>query len=339
MICDMSRPDPKTGVSYFGCRMPDHVKADMEAIKRNHCNFVVHTFSETDLEYYRGTMEKIVAFSKEIGLEVHLDPWGVGRVWGGESYSEFIAKNLEARQINGEGHSLPIACPNSPAFRSFMLRWADAAVETGADYLFWDEPHFYIYAEAEGSKGWACKCKHCEELFVKRFGHKMPSLLDEELRLFKEDSIVDFLRFLCDYTQKKSLKNSMCFLPFDNSSTVNDWSKVAKIESLEIIGTDPYWRPGQTQKEVVQKVRAFSKRINELASQNGKEGQIWILNFNIKKGEEKLIKVAVETAYGEGIRNLAAWSYYGTVQMSELASQDPALVWKTLGQAYRRLKK
>ena len=47
----------RLGVSYFGNRMPWSVKDDMKKIRDNGCNFVVHTFSETDLEYYAGTME------------------------------------------------------------------------------------------------------------------------------------------------------------------------------------------------------------------------------------------------------------------------------------------
>ncbi|MCM8781774.1 MAG: hypothetical protein NC828_01820 [Candidatus Omnitrophica bacterium] len=44
------------------------------------------------------------------------------------------------------------------------------------------------------------------------------------------------------------------------------------------------------------------------------------------------------TAYKEGIRNLAAWSYQGTGCMSSLASDDPQKVWETLGMAFNRIK-
>ncbi len=329
----------KLGVSYFGNRMPQSVEEDMKKIKDNGCNFIVHTFSETDLEYYPGTMEKIVNSSKKCGLEVWLDPWGVGRVWGGESYSELIAKDLDVRQINAEGHSLPIACLNNPSFVEFMKKWTDAALQCGADVLFWDEPHFYIYPEDEGCRAWACKCKHCQKLFKKRFSEAMPSLLNDNLREFKEDSIVDFLTKLCDYAKKKNVINSMCFLPFENSSTVNNWEKVAKIKNLDIIGSDPYWRKGQSEEEIIERVGSFSKRIQDLSLKHNKEGQIWILNFAIEKGKESDIELAVETAYKEGIRDIAAWSYYGTAQMSSLACDDPETTWKTLGKVYKRLSK
>lgn len=340
----------KLGVSYFGSRMPDDVAADMKAIRDNGCNFVVHTFSEEDLEFYCGTMEKIVRACKKQALEVWLDPWGVGKTWGGETYSEFIAKDVSTMQVNAEGHLVPAACLNNPKYRKFMLKWTDAAVDIGADVIFWDEPHFYIYPEDEGcppaqqnagraGKGWACRCKICQNLFEKRFKKDMPVAMDEDVRLFKEDCLVDFLKFLCDYAKKKGITNSMCYLPFENSSTFRDWSKVAKIDSLDIIGTDPYWRKGQTAPQVKERVAAFCKKILKLSREYNKEGQIWILNFGIKKGEEKNIEAAINAAYKEGIRNIAAWSYYGTYQMSHLASDDPKKVWQMLGNMYKRLGK
>jgi len=45
------------------------------------------------------------------------------------------------------------------------------------------------------------------------------------------------------------------------------------------------------------------------------------------------------TAYKEGIRNLAAWSYQGTGCMSYLASDDPVKVWQVLGESFGRICK
>lgn len=329
----------RLGVSYFGSRMPDDAAEDMKEIRNNGCNFVVHTFSEEDWEFYAGTMENLVKASKKQGLEVWLDPWGVGQAWGGESYSAFIAKNIDTMQVNAEGNPLPAACPNNPKFRKFMLQWAEAAVNAGADALFWDEPHFYIYPEDEGCGGWACRCGICRDLFKTTFKKDMPAVMTEEVKLFKEDCLVDFLKTLCGFAKKKGVINSMCYLPFENTSTFSDWSKPAKIGSLDIIGTDPYWRIGQACGEVRQKVGGFANRIAKLAKEYNKEGQIWILNFGIKRGEEKNIEAAIEAAYEQGIRNIAAWSYYGTYQMSNLASDDPAKVWQVLGKAYKKLSR
>jgi len=337
----------KTGVSYFGSRIQRHVKEDMADIKRHHCNFVVHTFSETDVEYYKGTMDEIFGISHEAGLEVWVDPWAVGGVFGGESYSRFVAVNLDARERSANGESVPAACLNNKKFRDFMFSWIDAARDLNPDVFFWDEPHFYLYPLDQMKKDktlWACRCGVCRRKFKKIFGYQMPARLNDDIKLFKEDSIVEFLKTMCDYVkaktenrEPKTVKNAVCFLPFKGAlGGIMDWSKAARIKSLDIIGTDPYWRIGE--KDVAGLVRGFSKRVYALARRYNKEGQIWILNFRIKKGTEKNIDIAVKTAYKEGIRNLAAWSYLGTGCMSYLASEDPQKVWDTTGRAFKNLK-
>ena len=37
---------------------------------------VLHTFSENDFAYYRGTMREIVEASHDVGLTVQASPWG-----------------------------------------------------------------------------------------------------------------------------------------------------------------------------------------------------------------------------------------------------------------------
>ncbi|MBI3333090.1 MAG: hypothetical protein HYZ93_03245 [Candidatus Omnitrophica bacterium] len=327
----------KLGVSYYGNRIPWRVREDLEAIREAGCTYVVHTFSEEDLEFYQPAMIEIVEITHALGMEVWLDPWGVGQAFGGETYSSLVAKDMALRQVNSLGASLPIACPNQPAFRDYLLKWIQAAQRLKADCLFWDEPHFMIYPEPEGDsypKLWACRCPACQERFRQKAGSPLPERMTPEARAFKEDSLVECIRFLCDATKAAGLKASVCLLPVEHSSTVNDWAKVAAIESLEILGTDPYWRPHQS--DVAPFVGRFARRIHELAARFGKEPQLWILNFRIPKGEEARIREAIEAGYKEGIRNFAAWSYYGAAYTS-LRAEDPAAVWNTLVGAYKEM--
>lgn len=326
----------KLGVSYYGNRIPWRVRDDLQAIREAGCNYVVHTMSEEDFEFYQGALAEIIQLSHEAGLEVWLDPWGVGQAFGGETYSSLIAKNLSLRQIDSQGQSLPIACLNHPDFREYLTQWTEIAKKLKADVLFWDEPHFFIYPEEEGAqpKLWACCCSFCQEKFKNRFGSPMPRQLTPQVRLFKEDSAVEFTQFLCDATAAEGMTPAVCLLPFENSSTVNDWAKIAGIASVKIFGTDPYWRPHEP--GVAAHVGRFAKRVAQLSAQYKKEGQIWILNFNIPKGEEGKIKEAVDAAYKEGIRNFAAWSYFGASYIN-LRAEDPPAVWSTLTACYKDL--
>ncbi|MEI8176292.1 MAG: hypothetical protein WCG78_05445 [Candidatus Omnitrophota bacterium] len=358
----------KTGVSYFGSRIARHVRADMRDIARHGCTFVVHTYSELDQEFYQGTMSEISDLSRAAGLEVWVDPWAVGGVFGGESYSKFVAVHLDARQISAKGVSLPAACLNNARFIDFMYAWIRSALEFSPDVFFWDEPHFYLYPldlMRKDPSMWACRCAVCRKKFKKQFSYGMPALLNDDIRCFKEDSIIAFLKTMCDYVKecgiagdspvishqspeksekrgvgraRRRVNNALCFLPFKGSlAGIIDWSKAARIPSLDIIGTDPYWKTGE--KDVARLVGRASKRVYALSSRYGKEAQIWIMNLRIKKGTEKDISVAVKTAYDAGVRNIAAWSYRGTGCMSYLASDDPEKVWGTLGRTYISLKK
>ena len=327
----------KLGVSYYGNRIPWRVKEDLQEIKKAGCTYVVFTFSEEDFEFYQGAFAEMIRHAHDLGLEVWLDPWAVGQAFGGETYSALVARQLSLRQISSTGESLAIACPNHPDFRDYLLKWVAAGKKLGADVLFWDEPHFNIYPEPAGDaqpKLWACRCLVCQELFKKKTGHPMPDLLTPEVRAFKEDSLVEITTFLCDATVAQGLKASVCVLPFENSSTVNDWGKVAAIPSLWSIGTDPYWQPHQP--DVAKFVGRQARRIADLAAQHKKEPHLWILNFNIPKGEEKNIRIAIEAGEAAGIRNFAAWSYYGASYIN-LRAEDPAAVWKMLSDCYQIL--
>ena len=80
----------RAGCAYFGVRIPRHVRADMADLAARGYAGVLHTFSENDLAYYRGTMREIVAASHALGLTVQASPWGLGRTFGGEAESRFV---------------------------------------------------------------------------------------------------------------------------------------------------------------------------------------------------------------------------------------------------------
>jgi hypothetical protein len=328
----------KTGVSYYGNRILQHVKTDMAEIRRNHCTFVVHTCSENDLQYYHRTIEQIVDLSHEAGLEVWLDPWGVGRVFGGEAYSRLACERLSARQILSDGSSAPAACLNQPALREFMGQWIRAAAAMGADVLFWDEPHFIKKVPQSEDDLWACRCEACQQRFRASYGHPLPERYTPEVHRFRHDTVEEFVRELCDRSRSEGCRNAVCFLPKQENGEqeLAQWERLASIENLDILGTDPYWWDKKL--DVRSFVGHFADTIARLANKHGKEGQIWIQNFMITPQTEEAVRTAIRTAYGAGIRNIAAWSFWGAGYMSWLRSEQPERVWNILGEEYARLQ-
>ncbi|MDR2580813.1 MAG: hypothetical protein LBC85_07455 [Fibromonadaceae bacterium] len=316
----------KTGISYFGVRNPKWVRKDMRAIKEAGFDYVLHTFSEADLQYYPQTMKEIIALSKEEGLGVYTNPWGVGRVFGGEAYSELTARNKEMGQISLDGEALIAACPNSKGFREYMQKWIKNVCESEVETIFWDEPHFYFEKNKTVS---ACRCSVCSKLYREQTGEEIPETLSEKFNAFRQRSLVSFLSFVTEEVHKFGKRNSVCLLPPWFPAGLENWDEVAALPCVDEIGSDPYWEKGDALERVQKIYGETSVRIADLAKKYGKEAQMWVKNYHIEAGTEHFIKEATEISVNAGITNIFAWSYLGSKYMDWLRSDNPELVWET----------
>jgi hypothetical protein len=326
----------KLGSSYFGNRITRHVARDMQYLVEKHFTYVVHTFSENDFRFYGKTMKEIVKISHDHGLETQIDPWGVGKVFGGEAFSEYIASHHEVCEILSDGKPAGIACPNNPQFRKFMHEWSDAAVSTEADYIFWDEPHFYISGWMGGRPDtWGCRCSYCKARFEELNGSPLPEKETEEVKNFKHRSIVDFLQEMINYCHRLGVKNALCILP---GTTVKDewFNELAGMDNLDNFGTDPYWYA--LKKDVKQYVGDFSKKVNKVCRELGREGHIWIQGFKVPGGREEEIQTAVSEAVQAGIRNLAVWGFDACSFISSIAPDNPQKTWDIICREFYDVK-
>jgi hypothetical protein len=309
----------------------------MRSLRKRHFNYVVHTFNENDYHFFRGTMRDIVRASHDAGLEVQIDPWGVGKIFGGESFSAFAARSFHALQILSDGEMAPMACPNHPDLRAFIKDWIDAAVETEAEVLFWDEPHFY----APGWWGtrenvWGCLCPICKEKFQEKFGKPMPTERTSEVIRFQEESLRDFLEEMIVYTHSLGRRNALCLLPYKKGEE-RDWSHFASIPGLDIFGTDPYWYAAK--REVREMVGHFSRKVMDICQAREKlAGQIWIQGFKVPAGREEEIRTAVEVAVEAGIRDLSVWGFEACAHMSSIRSDNPERVWDIISDAFAQIE-
>ncbi len=327
------------GVSYFGVRSPKHVIADMKDIKAAGFNAVLHTWSEEDQQYYYGTMKDIVNASADLGLEVYVNPWGVGRVFGGEAYSELSARNHELCQVALDGKPKVAACPNHPKFREYMHQWIESVCNTKVSTIFWDEPHFYF--EKGGLSNWSCRCPICLAKFRERYGYDMPAAAFDEMqpeqardvKQFREDSLIGFLKEMCDDVHAHGRRNCVCMLPPWFPAGLDDWGKVASLESVDEVASDPYWEKGASEEWVREKYAITAARLVEVATKYGKATQMWVKAYQIEAGRENDLAIAVEESRKAGIGNIFAWSYRGTETLSWLRSDDPDAVAKAFRSA------
>ncbi len=359
----------ETGVSYFSSRTLRHVKDDLREMVDHGCTYAVHCFTETDLAYYGDTMREVVGATREAGLEAWLDPWGLCGIFSGETFSRFPLDHPETRQVLSDGRRAGAACPNQPQTRAFLRGWIEACARSGGEVLFWDEPHFYVgFWRGDLSGAWACRCEVCLSLFRERHGGEMPAEFTAEVRAFREASLLELLNELCRHGHEKGLRNALCLLPTDLAAHgfpqpqerlahalerrlaeapsgaleamlhfgVGDFEGAAAIPDLDVFGCDPYWYLFGTEAEPF--VRAYGGAAAEAARRHGRDLQLWVQAFSLPAGREEELREGLRAAEELGATHVAAWSFQGTASMSQIRCARPEVVWRVLGEEFRRLR-
>ena len=317
----------RAGVSYFGVRIPRHARRDLEDIASRGYTAVLHTFSENDLAYYRGTMAEIVAASHGLGLEVQMCPWGVGRTFGGEAESRWVTFHPEACQVLDDGRRVATGCLNNPAYRTFCKEWADAALEAGTDYVFWDEPHWTVpeHVGVDDPERWACVCQVCAELS----GLDMSKGLTPEVQQFRERSVVDFLGEMTAHVAARGGKNTICLLPLtEGAHGVSDWDWVAALPHLSVLATDPYWKNFDESAESF--AGRFARLLAETTARNDIEAQMWLPSFGLTRNDIPDLEAAVRATRAAGIDDVWTWGYEACGHMTHLATPESPLVWEAV---------
>ena len=320
----------RAGCSYFGVRIVRHVRRDMADLAARGYTGVLHTFSENDLAYYRGTFAEIVAASHDAGLHVQVSPWGLGRTFGGEAESRWVAFHPEECQVLDDGRRVAAACLNSPAYRAFCKEWAAAALDAGVDDIFWDEPAWVVpwHVGVDDDARWTCRCAHCAE----RFGAAVPGELTPEVRAFREASVADFLREVVAFVSAAGGANTICLLPATaGTQGISDWNTVASLPGLTTFATDPYWK--HWNEPAGPFVQRFARLLRETCDRHGVRAQLWVPSFGLTREEIPELEAAIAAARREGVDDLWTWGYEACGHMTHLATPDSPLVWEAVTDA------
>jgi N-acetylmuramic acid 6-phosphate etherase len=323
----------RAGCSYFGVRIPRHVRRDMADLAARGYTGVLHTFSENDFAYYRDTMAEIVAISHAAGLTVQASPWGLGRTFGGEAESRWVAFHPEECQVLDDGRGVAAACLNSAAYRDFCKEWADWVLECGVDSVFWDEPAWVVpvHVGVDDAARWTCRCDNCAD----RFGGPVPAELTPEVQAHREASVVDFLREMLAHVAGRGGTNAICLLPAtEGTQGLADWNEVAALPGLATLATDPYWKHwGEAAGPFV---RRFARLLRETADRHGVGAQLWLPSFGLDREDVPELEAAVEAAREEGVDDLWTWGYEACGHMTSLATPDAPRVWEAVSSALTR---
>ncbi|MBP6876146.1 MAG: hypothetical protein KBD56_08755 [Candidatus Eisenbacteria bacterium] len=323
----------RIAASYFGNRIPRHVAADMQLLHTLGFTRVVHTFSETDMTFYRATMREIVRISGDCGLETLLDPWGVGRVFGGEAYSQWLLEEPDLFQRGPSGRLLGGCCLNHPGLRARMHAWIDAAAETGAPWIFWDEPH-WVFPGPLNPHGEICACEHCERRLRELHpGADLRSASRETITELRERGIRDLLVDLTCYAHAQGLRSSVCVLPHGFlEQPALDHDALLADGRIHEFGTDPYWDAFgmHTPEERRRFVETHAGEALRICRRAQIPSMLWVQAFRIPAAREAELFAGTRELLQYAPDTIAIWGFEACAHMSAIACERPAAVWNGL---------
>lgn len=330
----------KLGAAYHGSRILSDVTKAMADMARDNLNLVVHMFSHNDWERHKNRMADIVKASKDAGLEVWIDNWGLGGPPGDKSH--FLAAKPDSHLYFSNGEMSPdTACLNSPDFREFTKQWLEAVAELGAKTVFWDEPQLPIKKTPNGNV-FSCCCPHCKKLFESMYNIPMPQgyidgyELSNELEKFRLFTVSSYFREVTDYSHSLGMSNVVCVMVGQQHGiSLETLDSLCSVPHLENIGSDPYWSSTR-QDDVYDFVYTKTLDTLDVAKRFNKQHNIWIKAYSIPRGREEDIVTAAHAAYDAGARTLIAWSYMGG-EANDYASQNPMVSWRKTVDGFNRV--
>lgn len=336
----------QTAVSYYGSTYVEHAKKDFEEIKAHGCTTVILAVTEFDFDFWRPNLPQVVKAAHDLGLKVLLDPWGIGKYFGGEQVSLFLQNNVENRQVSAmTGEKLPYACFNTNSFRDYFDRFCLVLTrEAGADGFFWDEPHYALpksYASITGGAGddWSCRCSVCMKRFLDYYGYAMPKTINDDVKVFRRREALQILaetsRKIKEIDPRQEI--TCCVHATLNTYYVtelrgyDDWEMVAAcpyfdVFSTTIISWDLPWSFFED----------ITRRTVQIAKRHGKKSERWLMGYYKQPQDFAMIDRVVDLYNSLGVDQLAAWTYrggYGTA----LAAPDALALWDRIGENYKKV--
>ena len=338
----------QTAISYYGMNYVEHAECDFKEMIEHGCTTVILAVTEFDFNFWRPNIPKIVDTAHKLGLRVLLDPWGIGKYFGGEQGSLFLQNNTENRQVSAmTGEKLLGACFNTPAFRDYFENFClTLARETDADGFFWDEPHYALpksYASITGGAGedWACRCPICMRRFQDYYGYEMPRLMTDDVKQFRWREAMVILEETSRKIKeiKPKMEITCCVHATLNTYYVcehrgyDNWDMVAACPYFDVFSTTIIsWELPQAFFENI------TRRTVEVAKKHGKLSERWLMGYYKQPTDFAMIDRVVDLYDAAGVDRLGTWTYrggYGTV----LAAPDALKLWDRIGENYKRVLK
>jgi hypothetical protein len=229
--------------------------------------------------------------------------------------------------------------------RGLFHDWIDAAIETGADTIFWDEPHFWIGSWWGQPDRSACYCSACQEAFETLGAGAMPrDQRDPTLLEFRRRAMITFLGDLLAHARSSGARNAVTVLPSEVDALAGiSFEDVAEMGLVDTLGTDPYPFPSypeQPSRRDIWRdfVGGYATNVVEVTARHGIDNHFWIQGCSVPVDDDGYLEEAFDLARAAGISNIAIWGFDGHRDMSRFACEDPDDAWRKIVGSIARLR-
>lgn len=169
----------------------------------------------------------------------------------------------------------------------------------------------------------------------------MPRELTKDVIEFRQKCIINFLREISDTVKKVDSKKkvTVCLLPtFDVKIGIPNWERVAEINSIDMLATDPYWIGRKSFEEGIKWFENMVDNLIDLAKKYDKLTQVWVQAFKVPSGREWEVVKGIELAASKNVYSIFVWCYRAGMD-SILASGNVAKLWSLICEAFRKIQK
>jgi hypothetical protein len=281
--------------AYYGNRWVHHFERDLEEIQEKGFDTILHTVSEDDLEFAQGALEKIFQMTRDAGMTLMVDPWGVGNLFGYGTASRLIAQYPRTVMLKEDFTTKPYLCPLSSPLKEYMIdEWIPFVYNNGAQWILWDEPQLA-----------QCYCYECEG--------KSPLL----------EALVDYSL----HARICGIKNSLCLygdiFTLDHISLSRLYNLAYNMDDVGC--TTAIHRDDFVLHEAEERATFLSHFVKMLTPQTT---SLWIQAYDIPDGEEDSYTDMVNVALNLGIDNIGYWGFRGNENFTGFSSDQSAILWE-----------
>ena len=311
------------GVSYISTHLPGHIDLDMKHLAEIGCTEVLFALQENHFRTLTGGVRFGAELARKHGLRPYVVVWGFANTFGGGRMSNFMLENQNLWRIHQNTKLIPKACLNNPEVVEKFELLTRTCNEHGYLGMFVDDP-----------TPQDCFCKHCQQRFEERFNLKLiDSIGSAEYQQFRIETVSFYTREISRSvkTVNPELRTITCVMPHDRKC----WEAVAKIDDLDVFGTDSYWLLSRGKMSLEQAV-SDAKAIRELCQKVKKQSQIWLNCWKIPAGLEEQIYIGGKQLAAVGCDSLYTWSFRGGLGTNE-ECENPEKAWTALEKLYREL--